>query len=158
MSDALIYIGGFISAAVLMILIGIYFLPRVRYNPKQGLRLRLLFSNYKFDVTMVQLKNSQQVLGQLVAKDAKGDDAQVQAGSVQATLDNEEVASVELDPDDQTKITVKGKRAGATVLRISADADLGEGVKTITTEIAVEITAGEAVGFGVTFGEPEEQQ
>lgn len=126
-------------------------------KPAGTLHLRLSFSNIQTDVTMVQIRNNQKVSGQLKAKDSKGDDAQIQAGSVQVSVDNSEVASVEQDPDDETKITVVGGRAGATVLRIKADADLGEGVTEITAEVAVEITAGQATGFGVEFGEPQDQ-
>lgn len=127
-------------------------------KPKGSLQFCLLFSNIKTAITMVKMRNNQFVQGTLEAKDAKGDAAQIEAGSVKVSSDDEGVATLEQDPDDEKKIKVVGQRAGATVVRISADADLGEGVKTIETQVAVEIEAGEATGFGISFGDPQDQE
>lgn len=88
--------------------------------------------------------------------DAKGNAAQVEDGSVSLSSDNTDIATVEPDPDNAYGgiATLTGK-AGVAKLNISADADLGEGVKSITGFTALEVQAGEAVGFGeATFGEP----
>lgn len=103
----------------------------------------------------MDFKNTQFVEGTVAATDAKGDAAEIQAGSVQASSSNEEVATTEVDEDG--KIKVIGQRAGAAIITVSADADLGEGVKTITAEVAVNVTSSEAVGLGVSFGEPQDQ-
>lgn len=83
-------------------------------------------------------------------KDVKGDDATVESGTLKAETSNEAVFTVEKDekdPDNAAAFKVVAKRAGVGILTLSADADLGEGVKSISKEIAVEVTGSEAVGF-----------
>lgn len=90
--------------------------------------------------------------------DAKGNASQVETGSVKFSSENEDIATVEPDGDDelQFKVTPTGK-AGVAKINVEADADLGEGVKTISGFTAIEVQPGEAVGFGEpTFDEPVE--
>lgn len=106
---------------------------------------------------MLSLKNTQKVTGTLAPLDAKGNDAPIETGSVVVSSSDEAVATIEKDPENEKSLTVKGVNNGTCTLTISADADLGEGVKTITTEVNVEIISGQASNFGITFGEPVEQ-
>jgi hypothetical protein len=75
-------------------------------------------------------------------------------------------ATVEPNPDDPTNqfsaLIVAGDPtpdpSAPTAIRISGDADLGEGVKTIETFVPLLVTSGEAVGFGAPVeGTPVEQ-
>lgn len=105
------------------------------------------------------MTSTQQATGQVAPVDIKGNPAQVEAGTVEYSVDNPDLVDVIEDPDDETKFTVVAKGpVGVTQLTIRADADLGEGVKSIETFAAIEITPAGAVGFGVTFGTPTEQQ
>lgn len=108
----------------------------------------------------MELRNNQFVFGQLVGTDDRGDQAPLDGTTVEATIDDTDKAEVSLDAEDPTMITVTAKRAGATVLRLKAKAkDVnGDGnVAEFSTEIALQITSGEAVGLGVNFGQPEDQ-
>lgn len=82
--------------------------------------------------------------------DKGGNEAQVEEGSVVISSDDETVATVEPDPDNgpYACIVHTTNKVGATAIKIKADADLGEGVKEINGMLAVEVTAGEATGFG----------
>lgn len=115
------------------------------------------FFNHSFIKTtggIIMLKLQNDELARFVVgapKDIKGEDAVIESGSLKVTSSNEEVFTVapdEKDPENNTAFKAVAGRSGAAVLRIEADADLGEGVKTIFTEIAVEVTASGAVGFG----------
>lgn len=111
---------------------------------------------------MLKIQNDEQarfVVGS--PKDIKGEDTTIQAGTLKVTSSNEEVFTVapdETNPENNTAFKAVAGRSGAAVLRIEADADLGEGVKTIFTEIAVEVTASGAVGFGEPQFTVEKQQ
>jgi hypothetical protein len=61
--------------------------------------------------------------------------------------------------DGKIRGTIVAKAAGVCRVNITADADLGDGVKTIDGEmIDVQVTGGEAVGFGApTVGTPTSQ-
>lgn len=61
--------------------------------------------------------------------------------------------------DGMIRGTVVSKAAGVTRVNITADADMGDGVKTIDGELVdVQVTTQEAVGFGApTVGTPTEQ-
>lgn len=102
---------------------------------------------------------TQQASGQVQPVDSKGNNAPVQAGTVEYEVADSALVEVIEDENDETKFTVKALGpVGVTQLTIRADADLDEtGVKTIETFAAIEILPAGAVGFGVTFGTPEEQ-
>lgn len=96
-------------------------------------------------------------------KDKKGFPAKVQAGSLVWNSTDETVAvgsAISQDPDTG-KITGTFKAGAPGVAEVwpSADADLGDGVRTIEGErIAVQVTSGEAAGLGsVALGTPREQ-
>jgi len=46
---------------------------------------------------------------------------------------------------------------GASQISVTADADLGAGVRNLTGTLDVEVRAGEAVTMGIAAGTPEEQ-
>lgn len=104
----------------------------------------------------VTLKKRQFVEGQVTPTDKDGDPAAVEPGTVSFTSSDESIATVEEDPNDETKFKIIGKKAGVAQVDFSADADRGEGVKTITGFVAVEVLPADATGFGVTFGEPQD--
>lgn len=104
------------------------------------------------------MTTTQQATGQVQPVDSKGNAAQVEAGSVDYSIDDPDLVEVIEDPDDETKFTLKAKgKVGVGQFRVTADADLGEGVKSIETFAAIEILPAGAVGFGIQFGEPVEQ-
>jgi len=110
---------------------------------------------------MVSMSYSQKVNVQLNPVDSNGNPAQVEPGSVSVVSSNEEVCKVLRDPENETVFEILGSNdgtVGTAQIDISADADLGEGVTTISGFIGVEITPKEAVGLGFNIGEPVEQE
>lgn len=124
------------------------------HRPKPWLVSEVFFINQsiktKGELTMVQAKIQQVFTATWPGpKDKAGNEASVQDGSVAFSSDDESVATVEANPDGgpySAKVTT-GDKVGATTVKISADADLGEGVKTIEGLLTVEVRAGDAVGF-----------
>lgn len=141
-------------------LTGFFFLLRCRkMKGRRSIRLTFFLSPFKISGTniMLQLTTLQQAAGQVNPVDRKGNPAQVEAGTVEFSIDNEDVATVEEDPNDETKFIVKAKGPGVATLTVSADADLGDGVQRIETFSAIEVIPEGAVGFGLTFSAPEDQ-
>ena len=119
------------------------------------------------DIKSMQITDSQQFKITFPAPtDKKGFPAKVEDGSVSITVGND-TATVGPNPDDASNpfsALVKGNRPGAddgsevTAVTISADADLGEGVSTISKAVELMVTSGAASGFGEpTVGDIEEQ-
>lgn len=133
------------------------------HNRHEKRKVRILLTifssiNIQGVLTMVTLKDSQQVSGILTVQDAKGNAASLQPGTVKITSSDEEVFTVEVDPDHETKFKIIAGKPGVAQLNFSGDADLtDEGVKTIEGFAGVEVTAGDAVGFGASFDQPTEQ-
>jgi hypothetical protein len=108
-------------------------------------------------ITMVSLTSTQQVSGQLQPTNRLGNPAPVEAGSVLIQSSDTNVVEVVRDEADETKFQLKAKNDGVATISFAADADLGEGVTTIGGSTNVEVVAAAAAGFGVVFGQPEEQ-
>lgn len=91
--------------------------------------------------------------------DARGKKAGVQPGSVVWRSSDPTVASVTPGTEDPIMGTIVAGNPGVCQVWPEADADLGDGVLTIQGEkIDVQVTGGQAVGFGgPTLGTPVEQ-
>jgi len=110
---------------------------------------------------MVTLKDNQKVPLSISAVDAKGNAAPVQDGSVVFTSSDPALLTVGPDPDDagnqlKAVATAVGP-LGAAQVTVTADADLGDGVTTLTGLVDVEIVAGQAVSLAVAAGVPVDQ-
>lgn len=90
--------------------------------------------------------------------DAQGNSATIQAGSLAVTFDNT-TASATINADGQSGFihVPKGAAAGQFTATISADADPGDGVQTISTAIQIEIQHRLAATLNATFGTPEDE-
>lgn len=116
------------------------------------------------EIKFMQLTSSQKCtieFGQPV--DKKGFPAQVQEGSVSFAI-GDDSATVEQDANNPLKATVFAVHPAsdptvATVITVTADADLGDGVVSITGTEPLLVVAGQAVGFGpANVGTPEENE
>lgn len=134
-----------------------YYLLRQRRKPKLYLTFSINDIKIKGAIKMVTMKVTQFVEGELQPVDRLGNPAQVEAGTVQFTSSDEAVFVVARDVENELKVKLVATGAGVAQLDYSADADLGEGVVTITGFTGVEISPEQAVGFAVTFGEPQDQ-
>lgn len=109
---------------------------------------------------MVSMSYTQKVSVELSPQDSNGNPAQVEPGTVAIVSSDESVCSVVRDSENELKFEILGSNngtVGTAQIDISADADLGSGVETITGFIGVEITPKHAVGFGFNIAEPVEQ-
>ncbi len=108
--------------------------------------------------TMLQLTNTQQCPIAVSGVDKKGNPAELD--SVIFTSSDPSVATVEPDPSDpgnQNKALVKAVAAGTAQINVTADADLGDGTTELTGTLDLTVVAGQAVGFEIKTGTPEEQ-
>lgn len=84
--------------------------------------------------------------------DAKGNPAQVQAGSAVWSSSDESVATVTPDPANELAATVTPVGPlGVAQIKLECDADLGDGVTTIAFLGDVNVIAGQAVGGTIAF-------
>lgn len=124
------------------------------------LYLKLFINQIKIEgkITMVSLKTTQFVEGQLQPVDRLGNPAPVEPGSVRFTSSDENVFRAAQDAENELNVRLIATGVGVAQLSYSADADLGEGIVTIEGFTGVEVLPADAVGFGITFGEPQEQE
>lgn len=101
------------------------------------------------------LTDTQQVTANCKPKTAAGAPARVD-GVPQWSTSNPSVATVTPSTDGLSCV-VKAAGIGTSQIGVVADADLGEGVREITTLDDVEVKASEAVTIGIEWGVPEEQ-
>jgi hypothetical protein len=104
---------------------------------------------------MLQLTDTQQVPVQIAGADKKGAPAPVQNPTFTSSDPN--VATVTQDTTDPTKATVVAGLPGTCQIQVSADADLGDGVTTISGVLDITVVAGQAASIAVTAGTPVEQ-
>lgn len=102
----------------------------------------------------MQITDSQQFLATIRPKTAAGKPAQVQAGSVLWT--GPSFLAITPAADGLTAIVV-AMGVGSDVISVSADADLGDGVVTISGMLNVVVTPSQAVSLGIDAGDVQEQ-
>jgi hypothetical protein len=106
-------------------------------------------------VEHMKITASQKFTASIQPVDAKGNPAEVQSGTVQWS--GPENLTITPSSDGlSAEIAAKGP-LGQGQVSVGADADLGEGVVTITGVLQVEVIAGQAVSLGVSTSEPVEQ-
>lgn len=126
-------------------------------RPKLLLNLNLENFKIKGEIMALSLTSTQFATGTLQPVDSKGRPAKVEAGSVVFTSSDESVFVVTQDPTNELGLTITAVGEGTAQLDYSADADLGEGVVTISGFTAIEVLPALAVGFGISFSAPQEQ-
>ena len=104
---------------------------------------------------MLQLTNTQQATLSISAVDRKGKKAPID--SIVFTSSDENVATVTADPSDPSKALLKAVDSGTAQVNVTADADLGDGVNTLTGTLDIVVVAGQAVSLAIATGTPEEQ-
>lgn len=115
------------------------------------------------DITNMQIRDDQKFRIEFGKPlDKKGNAASVQEGSVSISV-TDGSATVEPDPTNPFAATIIGVSPTADITKpgaviITADADLGEGVRNITGSEPLIVTGGQAVGFGpASVGTAEDQ-
>lgn len=101
------------------------------------------------------LTDTQKVTVTFAAKTALDRPARVD-GIPQWSTSNPAVCTI-TPASDGLSAVLKATATGTSQISVTADADLGAGVRNITATGDVEVRPSEAVSVGITFGTPEEQ-
>jgi hypothetical protein len=101
------------------------------------------------------MTTTQQFTASISPKDRKGKPAPVDGIPVWATS-NDAVAGVVPSPDGMSALVV-AQGVGDYTISVAADADLGEGIVTITGQDTGSVSQGTAVSVGIQAGPVEEQ-
>ena len=109
---------------------------------------------FHIGVKKMKLTDVQKVIGSIAPKDAAGNPAPVDGIPVWASSDTA-VITVTAAPDGMSAVVEAVGPLGTAQVSVSADADTGEGVTTITALVDIEVLASEATALGITFGVPE---
>lgn len=103
---------------------------------------------------MELLPNTHKVQARLDIKDIAGNPATVDGLPVWS-VSSPDIVSLDVATDGLSAFVIAQGPLGTSQISVEADADLGEGTRTITTLGDVEVIASEAVTLGLTFGTPE---
>lgn len=101
------------------------------------------------------LTDTQQVDLAIKPLDKKGNPAQVDGTPVWASS-NPDVVSVVPSADGLSAVAKAGN-IGTSQVSVTADADLGPGVTTISGVLQIDVAGGQAVSLGIIAGTPAEQ-
>jgi hypothetical protein len=109
------------------------------------------------DVHMLILPDDHKVGLSVQPVDAKGHPAQLEGDPTWSVADPTIATVTPVPYDGQTYRAdlVPGDNLGTTQVNVSGDADLGEGVTTITGLLDVQVVAGQAVSLNIAAGTPE---
>lgn len=99
------------------------------------------------------LKVSQKLPLKVAFKDAQGNLAGVE-GSPLWSLTDDSMGALLVDADGMGAVFTPSGPLGAVKVQVKADADLGEGVKTIIGELDLDLVAGDAVTVEISAGTP----
>ncbi len=102
------------------------------------------------------LKVSEALPLTIEVKDKFGNPAKVD-GAPQWAVTAPELASLEVSADGMSALVKPTGPVGPFKVQVTADADLGEGVKPVLGEMEVELLPGEAVSVGLAAGAPVPQ-
>lgn len=112
-------------------------------EPTQPQASKVLFYIEGVEVTQMELKVTKKAKVSVKFKDAAGFQAKVDGKPAWAVSDS--TKAILVVAEDGMSAEVQGVDVGSFMLSLSADADLGEGIKPILGSLAFDVTAGEAV-------------
>ena len=101
----------------------------------------------------IAVTNEQKVKVTLAPKTATGKPAKLDGAPVWANLSGD--STVEPAEDGLSAYLVSSDTPGTTEFTVSADANLGEGVETITEGIELVVSGAQASNLGIVAGTPE---
>lgn len=104
---------------------------------------------------LVTLKDSEKVNASIVITDAKGNPARIDGKPVWAAGEEALLTVQPADDGMSASIAAVGP-LGISQVTVTADADLGDGEKTLTGILDIEVVGGEATNVGFATGVPEE--
>lgn len=100
-----------------------------------------------------ELGDSQTTVARISPKNKAGNAAAVESGSTNFSADP--AGSVEITKIDDNSASIKSLGVlGDVTVSVSADADIGDGVQTISDSGVLTVIAGPASNLGLAFDEP----
>lgn len=102
---------------------------------------------------MFRLRNDQQTKLAFEFRDKKG----AVTAAENATVESSDPSVVAVTANEDGTFNLVAGNVGTAQINASADARLGDGVKTITGSETIEVVPGEAATIKLTFAEPEDQ-
>lgn len=105
-------------------------------------------------VKSMKLTDVQKVVGSIAPKDAAGNPAPVDGIPVWSSSDPA-IVTVTAAPDGMSAVVEAVGPLGTAQVSVTADADTGEGVTTITALADIEVLASQATAVGINFAVPE---
>lgn len=105
-------------------------------------------------IMALSMNDGQQAAGTLTFVDKHGHNTDVPDGNVSLSVDDTGVATVSYD-DPTNTVTVVAVAPGVTALHVSATNAHGDTLP--FDDVAIEITAGDAVSGSIAFGTPTDQ-
>lgn len=125
-------------------------------QPQPENRFRAFFTTVVDGITF-RGENMSEVLGvghyatvTVEWKDAAGNPAKVDGPTTWASTDSS-VLTVQVSTGNPLIANCRAVAIGTAQVQATADADMGEGIKTVTSTIDVTVIAGEAIGGDMTF-------
>lgn len=106
------------------------------------------------DEMALVLTDEQKVALSVEAKTAAGNPASVEGAPVW-TVSDPGIITLVVDPAGFSAVAVTAGPLGPCQITVTADADLGAGVRTITGILDIEVMAAEAATLGIAAGTPE---
>lgn len=123
--------------------------PRVAFTRVQIGRLSITG-----DLQMLLLTNGQKVTLSIAPLDAFGQAARID-GLPAWNVSDGALATITPAEDGMSAVLEPLGPVGLLQVQVTADADLGEGIKSLSGTLDVQVEAGEAVTLGITAGVPE---
>lgn len=106
------------------------------------------------DTTMLLITDAQKVTLAIQPIDSHGHPARID-GLPEWGMSDTSLGMLDVSADGLSAVFTSGDALGLVQINVSADADLGGGVRTISGSIDIQVEAGEAVSLGITAGVPE---
>ncbi len=114
-------------------------------------------TNERNTVLNVEISNEQKVLISISPKSHLGKAAAVDPKVKPTWTPQSGQSSVDVAEDGMSAMFTSSDTPGDTVVLVSADADLGDGVETISDQVVLTVTSAKAESLGLTAGTPEDK-
>lgn len=129
------------------------------FQPSTKLDLRFGLAKpkqcHKPIMTEVTITNAQKIKATLAPVTQSGKPAKLDGKPTWSVVDGDGTVSV--SDDGLSADLVSGDNPGVTNYLVEADADLGEGVETISSAIVLTVVGEKASSLGITLGQPEDK-
>lgn len=108
----------------------------------------------EFGGSMLLLTNNQKVTLSIKPVDAYGNPARVD-GVPEWTTSDATIGTLEVAGNGLAAVFTTTGPVGLTQVNVTADADLGAGVRTLSAALDINVESGEAVALSIIAGQPE---